>query len=507
MDINENDYTHNEYMENGTGEESTDAGPQSEPEHGQETQPQQEQPASQYNNAGVGRKESPFANSPYVMNRESHENTSGNVQPETKAPKQKKCCKGWRAAVAVILTVVLVGGSCGITAAAVNHHWENRTAAMEQTLNQKIADLQKRVNSGSQGSSGAVSGSQVSSQESMTPGQVYAQNVNSVVAISNQGITTNIYGQVSETASSGSGFILSDDGYVVSNYHVVEDATKLTVMTFDGTEYPAQLVGYDQANDVALLKIDATGLDPVTIGSSDALTVGDQVAAIGNPLGELTSTLTVGYISAKDRTINTDGIDINMMHTDAAINSGNSGGQLFNMKGEVVGIATAKYSGSSISGASIEGIGFAIPIDDVVDMLGDLRDYGYVTGAYLGVSVISLDASTAELYSLPTGSLVKSVEEGSCAQKAGIQVQDIIVGIGSYGVSSNSELTRALRKFDAGETTTITVFRAGQKIDMTITLDEKPAPVEDTTTEQTVPDNQTSQEGGYGGWFPFFGGR
>ena len=474
-----------------------------------------QQPPQQqyYHNAGTGRKESPFADSPYVMNHQNqnyaNQGSYTNVPPVPPKPqKVKKHSSGkvWKGILAAVLAVAVIGGSCGLTAALVNSRWEKETAKMETSFNQKINDLQKQVQSNA--NSSVIVGDNVSTQNGLTPSQVYAMNVNSVVAISNQA-TTNVYGQTVETASSGSGFIISEDGYVVSNYHVVEGASSLTVITFDGTEYPAQLIGYDASNDISLLKVEASGLDPVTIGSSDELIVGDQVVAIGNPLGELTSTLTVGYISAKDRTINTDGTyGINMMQTDAAINSGNSGGPLFNMEGEVIGITTAKYSGSSGSGASIEGIGFAIPMDDVYSMLEDLRDHGYVTGAYLGVTVQSLDASTAALYSLPTGSLVSTVEEDSCAAKAGIRPQDIITGLGGYEVSGNSDLLLALRKFKAGDTTTIDIFRGGQELELTITLDEKPAPVaeepQQTQPAETQP-SDNSQTGGFPGFFPFFG--
>ena len=178
-------------------------------------------------------------------------------------------------------------------------------------MNNKLNALQNQINVLQ---AGAAPGISAPTQEGMlTPGQVYAQNVSAVVAISNEALTTNFYGQVSKKASSGTGFIISADGYVVSNYHVVEGATKLTVLTFDGTEYHAELIGHDATNDVALLKIEAENLPCVKIGSSDSMAVGDQVAAIGNPLGELTSTLTVGYISAKDRIVSTDGTAINMM--------------------------------------------------------------------------------------------------------------------------------------------------------------------------------------------------
>lgn len=518
MDTHENEFVDNEMTNEHTPGEDGNRIP-AEPVADGTVGPVQEQPQS-YHNAGTGRKESPFADSPYVMKHQPQQNANQNWNEQSsysaytnvppvpkKAGSQKSGRKIGKGVLAAVLAVALVGGSCGITAALVNSRWESETAKMEQTFNQKINDLQNQVTAAEEkanANSDGLVGDTISAQGGLTPSQVYAMNVNSVVAISNQS-TTNIYGQVAETASAGSGFIISEDGYVVSNYHVVEGATTLTVITFDGTEYEAELIGYDASNDISLLKVDATGLDPVTIGSSDNLIVGDQVVAIGNPLGELTSTLTVGYISAKDRTINTDGsAGINMMQTDAAINSGNSGGPLFNMKGEVIGITTAKYSGSTSSGTTIEGIGFAIPIDDVIGMLDDLREYGYVTGAYLGVSVLSLDSATAQLYSLPTGSLVSTVEEGSCAAEAGIQPQDIITGLGGYEVAGNSDLLRVLRKFEAGDTTTVNIYRGGQKLELSITLDDKPAPVEETV--QQIQPSESEQSGSFPGFaFPFYG--
>lgn len=423
--------------------------------------------------------------------------------------KKKRGGKVWKGVLAAVLAVVLVAGSCGITAVVMNNAWESKTAVNNQMMLDRINALQKQIEAGSHAATGeSVSGSPVASVEGgLTPSQVYARNVGSVVAIANQGTTTNIYGQVSNTASSGSGFILSEDGYVVSNYHVVEGATTLTVITYDCTEYPATLIGYDAANDISLLKINATGLVPVKIGSSDDLIVGDQVAAIGNPLGELTATLTVGYVSAKDRTINTDGTLINMMQTDAAINPGNSGGPLFNMKGEVVGITTAKYSGSTGSGASIEGIGFAIPMDDVAEMISDLIEYGYVRDpAYLGVTVRTVDSTTAATYGLVVGSQVDEVVETGCAYKAGVRSKDIITDLGGYHITGNADLITSLRRFKAGQTTTITVYRNGQSLTFSITLDEKPR---QAVTE--VPQQQPEAEmpsGSYDDWFRFFfGGR
>ena len=434
-------------------------------------------------------------------------------QPEayTVPKKRTKKSGAGRRVLAAVLTVALVAGSCGLTAWAVNRSWEEKMENLTTQVEAQFIDMQEQLQELEEKQSGTgISGSPMASAGSLTPSQVYAMNVNSVVAISNQS-TTNIWGQVSETASSGTGFIISADGYILSNYHVVEGASRLTVITYMGDEYEAKLVGFDQMNDVAILKVNAAGLDPVTIGSSDDLIVGDQVVAIGNPLGELTSSLTVGYISAKDRTINTDGNLINMMQTDAAINPGNSGGPLFNMKGEVIGITTAKYSGSTGSGASIEGIGFAIPIADVMAMTEDLIAHGYLTNqAYLGVTVRDLDSSTASMYSLPTGSYVDSVVEGGCAEKAGIQPKDIIIRVGSYTVEGNSTLQSALRKFRAGDTTTITVFRAGAELELTITFDERPQDP-DADLQQPQGQGEMPSSGSYEDWYdyfyPFFGGR
>jgi len=217
--------------------------------------------------------------------------------------------------------------------------------------------------------------------------------------------------------------------------------------------------------------------------------------------------------------VRTDGSSINMIQTDAAINSGNSGGPLFNMAGEVIGITTAKYSGTTNSGATIEGIGFAIPMDDVAGMIEDLISHGYITGAYLGVMVQDMDSEDAQMYNLPLGAHVVEVTEGSCAEKAGIQAKDIIVNIGGHTVRNISELTRALRKLEAGQTTTVTVYRGGAELHLDITLDQKPQTnsQEGTQEQPQTTEPQTQQpyeeypdfinpEDFFGSFFPFFGG-
>ena len=314
---------------------------------------------------------------------------------------------------------------------------------------------------------------------SMTPQDVYEQYVNAVVAIANEGTTTNAFGQISETASSGSGFIISEDGYIITNNHVVEGAQMLTVTMTNGEEYDATVIGADAENDVALIKIDATGLPTVAIGSGETIEVGQQVCAIGNPLGELTNTLTVGYVSALDREINENGTPINMFQTDCAINAGNSGGPIFDMHGNVIGITTAKYSSSgSLYEASIEGIGFCVPIDDAMDIVSDLLEYGYVKGRpSLGIACQAISSTVTQYYHLPTGVYVYTVEEGSAADKAGLQDGDIITAVDGTEVDSITEFKTKLKEYSAGDTALLSVYRSSESgaetLELTVTFDEK----------------------------------
>ncbi len=406
--------------------------------------------------------ESPFADSPY---------TAQQPNPDYMPPviPRKKKSNAWKYLLAAAVVVTLVLSCCAITALCMNFYWNEKLDHAQAELEQTIEQMQSQFG-------GTVSrpSAEIDADGLLTPAEVYSQNVNTVVAISNQGLTTNIFGQVSRTASSGSGFIISADGYIVSNYHVVSGASKLSVILADGTEYDAAIVGYDQSNDIAVLKIDAKNLPCVTIGSSESLVEGDRVAAIGNPLGELTSSLTVGYVSAKDRTVNTDGTYINMLQTDAAINPGNSGGPLFNMYGEVIGITTAKYGGMSSNGATIEGIGFAIPIDDVRNMIDDLRQHGQIRSGYLGIVAQDVVAEDAQQYGLPMGALVVEVTADSCAERAGIQAKDIITALEDHTVESLSDLTRALGNYEGGEKLTVTVYRSGTRHELDVTLDSKP---------------------------------
>ena len=327
------------------------------------------------------------------------------------------------------------------------------------------------------------------SGEYKAPAEIYQNNVNAVVGIVSEGTTTNVWGQASSIASSGTGFVISDDGYILTNYHVVKGGDNLTVQLYDGTEYPARVVGYENLTcDVALLKIEAEDLPTVQFGSSDDLMVGEEVCTIGNPLGELTYTLTVGYVSAKERAINTDGSPINMMQIDATINAGNSGGPLFDMAGNVVGIVTAKYSGSTSSGTTVEGLGFALPIGDVMEILDDLQQYGYVTTKpYLGVKVG--DSAAVQGQNLPAGAYLSEVVEGYCAHKAGLQAGDVIVGMDDTVISSYEGLVTAMNGHKAGDTVTVTVFRAGKYLTLELTFDARPRELDQPAQEpQTEPE-------------------
>ena len=448
------------------------------------------------------KKASPFADSPYVVQ-------SAPEKPKAAPKSKKKGGKVWKKILCSVAAIAVLVGACGITAAVVEERYEGRLARLEETFENRLEALEEELDKVGQGS--VPSGKPIISGSALTPAQVYAMNFRSVVLIHN---VVSANGQTG--SSTGSGFILSSDGYVVTNHHVIEGNGALTVITADGKQYSAKLIGSDNANDIALLKMDATGLPSVTLGDSDDLIVGDQVAAIGNPLGELTSTLTVGYISAMERDVNTSGFAINMIQTDAAINSGNSGGPLFNMKGEVIGITTAKYSGSSSSGASIEGIGFAIPINDVRDLLEDLTANGRSTAPYLGVSVSDVDAAYADYFGMPVGARVGEVVKGSCAERSGLQVKDIIVKFGSYDVENVNDLTRALRKYKAGDKVDMVVYRGGGKLTLTVVLDERPDNIEAQPSQppqeipETLPQEGMPSEGDWEEWFnylfPFFSG-
>ncbi|MDR3983990.1 MAG: trypsin-like peptidase domain-containing protein [Dysosmobacter sp.] len=333
----------------------------------------------------------------------------------------------------------------------------------------------------------------VDGKTEMTDAEVYAANVNSVVSINTTGTAgTNIFGQPVQTASSGSGFILTTDGYIVTNHHVIADADSVKVTLYNGDTYDATVVGGDEDYDIAVLKIDAEDLQPVTLGDSSKLNVGDRVLAIGNPLGELTFSMSGGMVSSVNRTINVDGTPFNMIQTDASINPGNSGGPLFNSYGEVVGIVSAKYS--SYSNESVEGLGFAIPINDVWSMIEDIMTNGYVTNKpYLGATVGTMTEQMAAQYryDITSGVFIYSVEEGGAADKAGLRMGDVITKVGDTEVNTMEDLNAAKKQYSAGDTVTMTIDRQGETLTVEITWGSVPQEQQVTTQEQSA--NQPSQ--------------
>ncbi len=321
---------------------------------------------------------------------------------------------------------------------------------------------------------------QVSSATTLTPAitsSVIQNSMSSVVGIYLSATTINYTGaSEEEDLGSGSGVIITSDGYIVTNNHVVEGGQNIRVCLQDGSEYEATLIGTDSYSDLAVIKINATGLPAATLGTSSSMTVGDPVFAVGNPLGVLSSSVSQGIISGLDRTINVDGHNMTLMQTDAAVNPGNSGGGLFNANGELIGIVNAKSYG-----LDVEGIGFAIPMDTAKSIIMDLIDLGYVTGRpYLGISMQDVALRFGSGYSsnpffsfggnYVTGVQVVAVEEGSPAQNAGLQVNDVIVGLDDQEITGTSQLSALLYEYKVGDTVTISVLRGNETQQLSVTL-------------------------------------
>ena len=320
------------------------------------------------------------------------------------------------------------------------------------------------------------------SSSSLSIDEIAAKAADSVVEITTESVTTGQYMQQSITQGAGSGVIISGDGYILTNHHVIDGASTITVTLRNGQSYPATLIGVDDTLDVALLKIEESNLTPAAFGDSSSLKVGETAVAIGNPLGQLGGTVTDGIISALDRDITIDGKTKKLLQTNAAINPGNSGGGLFNDKGQLIGLVVAKSSGEEI-----EGLGFAIPINDVADILEDLTQYGYVKGRInLGVSLLDINSEQmALMYRVgQTGCYVYSTDDGSAAAKAGLQSGDCITAINGTPVSTSDDLKSALKSYSVGDTIQLTVLRNGQSATVSVTLQEY-VPSEISNTSST----------------------
>ena len=308
--------------------------------------------------------------------------------------------------------------------------------------------------------------------------EIAEQGKAAVVAITTQMTVTDFFGQVGRVPSAGSGFIITDDGYIVTNNHVVRGAVSITVVLDQGDAYEARLVGTDQNNDIAVLKIEADHLPTVFLGDSADVQVGELAVAIGNPLGELSNTVTAGVISGLDREITIDGQTLRLLQTDAAINSGNSGGALFNSFGEVIGINTAKSSGTGI-----EGLGFAIPISHAAPIIESLIQNGYVAGRpKIGISTREISAQMAEYYDLVEGVLVAFVEPGSSADEAGVRRGDIVIKTNGIETLTTDKINEIKNQLQPGDELVLTVVRDGETLELTLVLKEDvPAEVKPAT--------------------------
>lgn len=421
---------------------------------------------------------------------------------DAESPKPPRKKSGAARFVALGLCCALVGGLVGGGGVlAASHLSGGKTTIYQGTSPNSIVSL-----------------AHVDGQTVLSPEQIYAANLGATVGV-NGNVDTNVFGYTVKNAVSGSGFVIGSNGsssYILTNYHVIDGVSDIKVFFSDGKSYDATLVGGEKENDIAVLKIDAAGLTPVVIGSSDALVVGDQVYAIGNPLGELTYSMTGGIVSALNRNVTmSDGRRMNYVQTDTAINSGNSGGALFNQYGQVVGIVSAKLSSSgSGSSASVEGLGFAIPIDDVKSMITDIIEHGYITGRpYLGIVGQSVSGEAVR-YGTPAGTYVMGVVEGSGAAKAGIQKEDIITRIDDKEITSMDDLQNAQKDYKAGDTAVFTLYRDGEKTQVTVTFSERNSEMEAAGSalqeqinqelqEQYQQQYQQQQQQQSGGYWPF----
>lgn len=434
--------------------------------------PYQSQTQSDYGQGGY--QQSAYGQNPFDANdvNNGQSNATGGFQPKPKAKKQKKpVTKGALAGVLAASIILSAGLGFGGGYAATKLFGGNGVTVQQ--------------------SSGGASTSGSNTSAGVSTSQIVDETANSVVEITTESIATGSYFNQAVTEGAGSGVIISEDGYILTNHHVIDGASNVTVKTKSGDSYTATVVGSDSKLDIALLKVDASGLSPATFGDSSAIQVGDYAVAIGNPLGSLGGTVTDGIISALDRDVTISGETHRLLQTNAAINPGNSGGGLFNADGQLVGIVCAKASSSS---SEVEGLGFAIPINDVLDIINDLKQYGYVQGRVeVGLSLTDVTASQG----YQPGCYVTAVTSGSSAATAGFTKGDMITKVNGTDVSSSSEVKAIIEKLSVGDTVTFTVKRGTQTGELKVTLEEY-KPNSFSSRSSSTNDNSSSAFGGGG---------
>ena len=374
--------------------------------------------------------------------------------PSHSKPKEKKYVTRGALAACMIATMIIssilgaaIGGAFGRTVTT-----DGRQSRNDSELSQ--LDL------------GDATGSE------LTVSQIVDKNENAVVEIVVSGTAQNMWGQMQLVQGAGSGVIVKDDGYIATNYHVIQGANKVEVTLHNGESYPARIVGSDPANDIAVIKIDAKDLTTATIGDSSTVDVGDLAVAIGNPLGQLGGTATTGIISALDRTLDVEGTTLTLLQTDAAINGGNSGGGLFNSKGELIGIVESKASA-----VGVEGLAFALPINNVSGIINDMIENGgsaqVAAGTpAVGIVISEVSEDNAQYYGLESAGVYIAQVTGENAQQAGFQEKDRIVSFNGTEISSSNEFITLVRKCKVGDTVTVVVSRNGQQIEIKTVLEE-----------------------------------
>lgn len=401
-----------------------------------------------------------------------------------KAPKEKKKSFLTRKSAALLLAFcILASAGMGIGGGMLGYQL-SRDNTPVSTASTDTANVQQ------------MSNQTATPEGELTVEQIAAKAADSVVEITTEGVSTDSAMRQVITQGAGSGVILTEDGKIVTNNHVIDGASKITVTLRSGESYDATLIGTDAETDVALLKINATGLTPAEIGDSDSLQVGETAVAIGNPLGQLGGTVTNGIISALDRDITLEDQTMTLLQTNAAINPGNSGGGLFNGQGQLIGVVVAKSSGENV-----EGLGFAIPVNKVQKVVEQLSEYGYVKGRVaLGVSLVDITTEQqALMYQVPQlGVYIWQVTEGGSAQEAGLQQGDCIQAIDGAKVSTATEVKEILQQHQVGDTIAVQVLRNGQTGTVNVTLKES---VPTSVTQNT--DNSNTNNGG--GLFGGFG--
>lgn len=411
-------------------------------------------------------------------------NYGGEPYRQPEKPKKKKTGKIIAICLACVIFAAAAGTGVGVLVASMSGLTVSRVASVKPPLpgasddvlanNPEIPPSGIILDTQIVGDNGATVQGGTYTGQTLSASELYNMAVHSCVGITIDVTAMNAFGQVTSSAISGSGFIISTDGYILTNYHVVQHADEndleINVTTYAGDKYTATLVGKEAENDVALLKVDAQNLPALVLNTSGSLIVGQNVYVIGNPLGELTYTLTDGIVSALDREIAVEAnASIRMFQISAAINSGNSGGPVFNDKGEVIGIASAKYAS-----AGVEGLGFAIPIEDAMDIVDDLIQYGFVRGkAYFGITVRTVTQAIAEYYNWVEGAFIVELDEKSCAASAGLLEGDIIVKVDEHVIKSSSDLILAKKNYVAGDSAVLEVFRNGEYFQTTITFEEE----------------------------------